>query len=175
MAADDSSHTRLPATPSPERDVRTARLQMLAHLNRVVASSQKLTDVLGEVAQAAAALMGATFALFSLADERTRTLDVVAFSDRLIGSELSFQRRRFDDGVVGWVATHRQPLDVPDVFADPRVSAPEFCRRHRLTSFYGVPIILDEALLGVLALTGRTPFRFSSDDLELLESVTAQG
>src|SRR2546426_642095 len=88
MAADDSSHIRLPTTPSPERDVRTARLQMLAH---------------------------------------------------------------------------------------PRVSAPEFCRRHRLTSFYGVPIILDEALLGVLALTGRTPFRFSSDDLELLESVTAQG
>src|SRR5712691_3441302 len=109
MAADDSSHIRPPATPTPERDVRTVRLQTLAHLNRVVASSQKLTDILSEVAQAAATLMGATFASFSLADERTRTLEVAAFSDPLIGAELPFQRRRFDDGVVGWVATHRQP------------------------------------------------------------------
>jgi hypothetical protein len=152
-----------------------ARLETLAHLNRVVASSLKLSDTLNEVAQAAATLMGATFASFSLADERTRTLEVVAFSDPVIGSELPFQRRRFDEGVVGWVATRRQPLEVPDVFADPRVSAPEFCRRHHLTSFYGVPIILDEVLLGVLALTGRAPFRFSAEDLELLESVTAQG
>ena len=56
---------------------------------------------------------------------------------------MPFRRRRYDEGVVGWVATHRRPLDVPDVFADPRVSAPAFCRRHGLTSFYGLPIVLD--------------------------------
>src|SRR5260370_33662399 len=93
MAADDSSHIRVPATPSPERAVMTARLQMLAHLNRVVASSQKLTAILGEVAQAAAALMGAPFASFSLARERTRTLAVVDFCHPLSCSALTLALR----------------------------------------------------------------------------------
>jgi PAS domain S-box-containing protein len=150
------------------------RLRTLANLNRLVSSSLDIGEVLAELARAAATLMNATFVSFSVADDATRVLEVGGFSDPVVGADLPFRRRRYDEGVVGWVATNRQPLDVPDVFNDPRVSAPNFCRRHGLTSFYGLPILLDDTLLGVLSLTGRAPFRFTPDDHELLDGFAAQ-
>ncbi len=160
--------------PTGGAEVLTQRLRTLAHLNRLVSSSLEIGEVLGKLARAAATLMNATFVSFSVADDTSRVLEVGGFSDPVVGADVPFRRRRYDEGVVGWIATHRRPLDVPDVFADPRVSAPAFCRRHGLTSFYGLPILLDGALLGVLALTGRAPFRFTPEDHELLETFVAQ-
>jgi PAS domain S-box-containing protein len=164
-----------PAPSGVGENVLTDRLRALAYLNRLVSSSLEIGQVLGELARAAATLMHATFVSFSIADDHSRVLEVGGFSDPVVAADLPFRRRRYDEGVVGWVATHRQALDVPDVFSDPRVSAPAFCRRHGLTSFYGLPIILDGVLLGVLGLTGRAPFRFTPDDHELLETFAAQG
>ena len=162
------------SVPTQGPEMLTQRLRTLAHLNRLVSSSLEIGQVLGELARAAATLMNATFVSFSVADDTSRVLEVGGFSDPAVAADVPFRRRRYDEGVVGWVATHRRPLDVPDVFADPRVSAPAFCRRHGLTSFYGLPIVLDGALLGVLALTGRAPFRFTPEDHELLETFVAQ-
>src|SRR5688572_13690165 len=163
-----------PASPGGGPTILTDRLRTLAQLNRLVSSSLDIGRVLGELARAAATLMNATFVSFSVADEAAQVLEVGGFSDPVVGAELPFRRRRFDEGVAGWIATHRQPLDVPDVFNDSRVSAPAFCRRHGLTSFYGLPIVLDGELLGVLSLTGREPFRFTADDHELLETFVVQ-
>ena len=161
--------------PSAAGDANLAgRLRTLAHLNRLVSSSLDIREVLAELARAAATLMKATFVSFSVADDAARVLEVGGFSDPVVGADLPFRRRRYDEGVLGWVAAHRASLDVPDVFNDPRVSAPSFCRRHGLTSFYGKPILLDGTLLGVLSLTGRAPFRFTTDDHELLETFAAQ-
>lgn len=50
-------------------------------------------------------------------------------------------------GGVGWVAAHRAPLEMDDVFADERFHAVEWCRRHGLRSFYAVPLTSEGALL----------------------------
>ena len=42
--------------------------------------------------------------------------------------------------------------------ASPRVRAREWWRRHGLTSFYGLPVMLDGALLAVLTFNARRPF-----------------
>jgi len=161
--------------PSAGGDATLAsRLRTLAHLNRLVSSSLEIREVLAELARAAATLMNATFVSFSVADDAARVLEVGGFSDPVVGADLPFRRRRYDEGVAGWVAAHRESLHVADVFNDPRVSAPNFCRRHGLTSFYGKPILLDGTLLGVLSLTGRAPFRFTTDDHELLDTFAAQ-
>src|SRR5436190_747141 len=171
-ATGDPSAGQDEAGPADER--LAGRLRTLAQLNRLVSSSLDIGEVLGELARAAATLMNATFVSFSVTDDAARVLEIGGFSDPVVAADLPFRRRRYDEGVAGWVATHRQPLDVPDVFSDARVSAPNFCRRHGLTSFYGLPIVLDGTLLGVLSLTGRAPFRFSPDDHELLDTLVAQ-
>src|SRR5438552_4093465 len=57
---------------------------------------------------------------------------------------------------------------------DSRLLAEAWWREHGLTSFLGVPIVLQHQLLGVLALCGRAPFQLGSDERELLESFVAQ-
>jgi GAF domain-containing protein/ribosomal protein S27AE len=72
------------------------------------------------------------------------------------------------------VARHGRVLNVPDVFKDDRFIASDWWRRHGLSSYLGVPVILDGVLLAVLALNGREPFQFDAEDELMLESFGAQ-
>ena len=74
---------------------------------------------------------------------------------------------------MGWVAEHRQPLNVPDRYADERFFAQTWAKKHGFVSFLGVPVILADSLLAVLVLNGRQPFRLDPDDQSLLDSFVA--
>jgi PAS domain S-box-containing protein len=153
---------------------RFTRLQTLTRLNQLVSSSLDTGKVLSEIARAAATLTDASVASFWLADESTCTLEVQAFSDEALGIDFPSPRLTFDEGGVGWVATHRSPLHVPDVFADERFADRDWYRRHQLRCFFGLPILHENTLLAALSLNGRQPFRFGPDDRSLLESFVAQ-
>ncbi len=162
------------ARPRREAEDHAARMAGLARLNQFVSSSLDMRRVLGEIALAAAKLMGAAFVSFWMTDEATRTLEAGAFSDDRIGASFPATTLRFDESLMGWVATHRASLDVPDVFADARPVAKAWWRSHGLSSFYGVPVVLDGSLIAVLALNDRAPFRLGPDDADLIASFTAQ-
>lgn len=153
-------------------ETRAARLRTLGHLNRVVSSSLETTEVLGGIAKAAADLTGGAV-VFWIADEATQTLELRAFSHEWI-ADYPQRVLRFDQGGAGWVATHRRPLNVPDVFADERILNRAWFQALELRSALVLPIVVDDALFGVLAVLGREPFRFEADDQDLLTSFVAQ-
>ena len=153
--------------------VRAARLRSLTHLAQIVSSSLDMDEVLGAIAKAAAELIAVPLAVFWVANEATRSLSLRTVSDDL-GLELPFRDSVFGEGAAGWVAVHRQPLEILDVQQDPRFRAKEWAARHGLTSFLAVPILLQDSLLGVLTLNGRRPIRLGPDDQQLLESFVAQ-
>jgi signal transduction histidine kinase/ActR/RegA family two-component response regulator len=153
---------------------RVAGLQALTHVNRFLSLSLDMSEVLCEIARAAADLTGAPVVSFWLADEGTRMLECGAFSDDAIGATYPVRAVSFDHSLIGWIATHRQPLDVPDMVADPRLASPDWCRLHGLTSFYGLPVLLDDALVAVLALNGRGPLHLGGEDRDLLRSFVFQ-
>ena len=155
-------------------EVRAARLQTLTRLNQLISSSLDMGDVLHEIASAASTLMNAPVVCFMVADEVGQRLEVRAFSDEAVGADWPVRTLRYDEGAWGWVAKHRQPLHIPDIATDARSISREWMQTHKLSSFLGVPIILDGALLAVLALLGREPFHFGSDEQTLLESFVAQ-
>jgi PAS domain S-box-containing protein len=155
-------------------DRRLARLRGLTRLSGFIASSLDLDEVLSEIARAAAQLMEAPAVGFWVADEATRTLEPRAFSDDKLINTYPRRRIGFDEGLPGWVATHRQALVVPDVFADGRILAVEWFQQHGLRSAYVVPIVHLDALLGVLAMNGPAPFHLDAEDRELLESFVGQ-
>jgi GAF domain-containing protein/CheY-like chemotaxis protein len=157
-----------------EARTRAARLRTLARLHQLVSSSLDTDEVLRAITRAAAELMDVPLVAISLADESTRTLERRAFSDDLLGEDHPGLRRRFGEAAMGWVAVHRRPLNIPDVFADDRVLAQAWCRRHGFTSALVVPILFQESLLGVLVLFGRRPFAMDATDQDLLESFLAQ-
>ncbi|MGH8069777.1 MAG: GAF domain-containing protein [Candidatus Entotheonellia bacterium] len=155
-------------------ETRFTRLQTLTRLNQIVSSSLDSSRVLSEISRAAATLMDAPVVSFWVVDEATRGLEVQAFSDATIGANFPIPKRSFEQDGVGWVATHRQPLNVADVFADGRFIDLAWWQAHELRSFFGVPILDEQSLVAVLSLNGRQPFRFGPDSQPLLESFVAQ-
>ena len=153
---------------------RAGRLRTLAGLNHLVSSSLEVETVLRGIACAAAELVGAPVASFWLADDARRVLELRAFSDETIGTDFVARRQRYDDGALGWVAIHRQPLSVPDVFAARGFQDQAWWRAHGFSSFLGVPVVLDDVLLAVLSLNGTAPVRLSADDWELVGMFVTQ-
>ncbi|MBI2218884.1 MAG: GAF domain-containing protein [Candidatus Rokubacteria bacterium] len=153
---------------------RLTRLRTLTQLNRLISSSLDRSEVLRAINRAAAELMEAPIAAFWLADATGEHVEVVAFSDPAVGADFPAKRLRFGEGAVGWVAVRRRSLNVPDVFADGRVVGLDWWRTHGLSSFFAVPVAVDDRLVGVLALNARNPFRLDADDEDLLQSFVAQ-
>ncbi|MEK7372326.1 MAG: GAF domain-containing protein, partial [candidate division NC10 bacterium] len=153
---------------------RLDRVQTLTRLSRVLSSSLERDRVLAEIARAAAQLMDVPVASIWLADEVAGRLDLVGFSDPAVEADFPIRSLGFDQGVIGWVATHRRPLNIPDAVADGRFVALDWWRAHGLTSFYGVPVLQEGALLAVLALNSRKPFSLDAEDESLLGAFVSQ-
>ncbi|MBI3965419.1 MAG: GAF domain-containing protein, partial [Chloroflexi bacterium] len=154
---------------------RLARLHTLTRLNQLVSSSLEIDEVLREIAKAAAYLMDATVATFWLVDETGERMHVRAFSDEVLGLDFVPRTIRFDERAGAWIGALREPLHVPNVFASSTtLGHRDWWWVHGLTSFYAIPIVDEDQLVAVLALSGQTPFNFSADHQELLEAFVAQ-
>jgi signal transduction histidine kinase/CheY-like chemotaxis protein len=152
---------------------RLDRLQTLTRLNQLISSSLSMDAVLEEITRAGVTLTGAAVAVVRVVDEGDGLVPR-GWSDPTAGAEFPLRRVRGDQGIVGWVVRHREPVLVPDVFADPRFVALDWWRARGLRSFAGVPVVHADRLLAVLALHAAQPLRLDPDDRSLLESFVAQ-
>jgi signal transduction histidine kinase len=165
----EAAHAR-----AEDQQARARRLHTLTRLNQLISASLDMDHLLREIAQAAATLMHAPLVGFFIADEAAHTLEVRAFSDGAIGAAVPLETLRFGEGAVGWVATQRRPLHIPDIVADDRSVGRDWVHAHDLRSFLGVPVLLEERLLAVLALHGRQPFEVGPEEQVLLDNFVAQ-
>jgi diguanylate cyclase (GGDEF)-like protein len=153
---------------------RAAHLQALVRLSQTVSSSLDTDQVLAAIARAAADLMAVPAVVVWVADEAQRTLTARAFSDDGLAADHPMTEMSFGDGVVGWAATHRRVLDVPDLVADGRMRTLDWVRRHELRSGTFLPIVFHETVLGVLALLAAEPQPRDADARDLLDGFVAQ-
>jgi PAS domain S-box-containing protein len=182
------SRARLPRSAGPRKkpgttgnarlyerqEIHLARLQTLTRLNQFIASSLDMNEVLREIARTAATLLEGASAAFALVDEATQTVEIRAWSDESIGRDFPKRTLCFGEGVVGWIAVHRQPVNLPDMSVDDRVFPHDWLSAHGFTSLLGVPVIHDGALLAVLCLNGRRPFVLSAEDQDVLDAFVGQ-
>ncbi len=70
---------------------------------------------------------------------------------------------------IGLIAQERRPHLTNDVAGDPRVSDPDWAAREGVVAFAGYPLVVEERLVGVVALFARRPL--SEETLLALESV----
>ena len=153
-------------------NTRATRLHTLARLNQLVSSSLEPDEVLSGIAAAAVELMQVPAVSVWVLDGLAKRLEARAGA----GGMTALLRRTVDlgEGEVGWVASERVQLEIPDVGADLRITDPDWWRQSGLKSFLGIPIVFQDLLLGVLVFGGRDPLRFAADDRELLEIFVSQ-
>src|SRR5439155_456133 len=87
------------------------------------------------------------FAAF--ADVPARRLDLRLAMPSDLASGLGRNSMTYDEGVGGWVARHRRLLSIDDVTNDPRPVARDWFVARGFVSILIVPVIADDALLGV--------------------------
>ena len=80
----------------------------------------------------------------------------------------------FDEGLVGWVATREEPLNLDDAMAHPSFQLVEGLGEEPFSAFLGVPIVHQRDLLGVLVVQQGDHRRFSDDEESFLVTVSAQ-
>ncbi len=156
--------------------LREERLRTMGRVSQVMSASLDVDEVLGAIVRAAAELFDGVPAWIWVADEAEEVVESRAFSDPRLHEGYPVRRAALNEGFVGWVAAHREMVDVPDVFADDRFlqNATDWWKRHGFTSFVGVPITQDGRLLGVLSFAASRPLRLGAEERELLHTLVGQ-
>ncbi len=68
----------------------------------------------------------------------------------------------------------RMPVMVSDIRTDPRTLDVEFYRRHGLVSYLGLPLIVQQEVLGVSVFLTRKDHQIADNDIEFLSLLTHQ-
>ncbi len=150
------------------------RLGALAAINQRISSSLDLDDLLRLIAESAASLTGVRYASFWVADEERRTLTLKGASAPGIAEAFPQPVMEYGAGGVGWIARHRKPLVIDDVFADERVLNLSWWKSLQLRTFAGYPVMAGDELLAVLVLSDAAPIRMGQEGRDLIDMFIAQ-
>jgi PAS domain S-box-containing protein len=150
----------------------TERMRETMVLYRVSGKLMRTLNVdqlLGEILEVLERFFGYLSCAVLLVDEATRELYIKASRGYL---QEVVERTRIkigEEGITGWVAAHKVPLNVPDVTEDPGyIGAVKGTR-----SEIAVPMLSGEKVIGVLDAQSPKVNAFNEGDLGILSSVAA--
>ena len=149
------------------------RFEHLARLAHTVTSSLELPAVLEKVARAATDLLADSAARIWVLEGDRLVLRAEAGTPGPSGSGRKTELA-LGEGLVGYAATTRQFFVVDDVVADPRTVNVDWMRQAGYVSLVSVPLIVHDALVGVLVLLTPARQHLPAEELELLRSFGAQ-
>ena len=150
------------------------RLAALEEVNRLVSSSLKVEEVLHNIAAAVARFFDAPSVTVWVLDEAARRLTrSLVYGPPETAAQLRSELA-LGEGVLGWVALHREPVLWVDVETDPRVVDGPHLAREGLRFITGYPIALGERVLGAFAVHRATPTPITPETASLLGSLAAQ-
>jgi len=151
-------------------------IKAITDISRAITSEQYLEDILKLIVMVTAKVTGVEICSLWLIDETespkkirlkaTQTIDPDYVKDRSLSME---------EGVVGFVASHNQPLIVMDVLREPRFKEKEMARKLGLVSMASVPLqVKNEKVIGVLNCFTAKPYKFSKTEVNLITAVANQ-
>jgi len=108
--------------------------------------------------------LGAAFARVWTLNERENVLELQASSGLYTHIDGPHGRVPVGKFKIGLIAQQRQPLLTNDVLDDPRIGDRKWARREGLISFAGYPLVLDDRLVGVVAIFARQPLNEATLD-----------
>ena len=160
----------------PGEENLAAYIKALMDISRAVTSDLYIEDMLKLIVMVTAKVTGVEICSLWLLEEHpspprlrlkaSQAIDPAYFKDRSLG---------LDEGVVGYVASHGEPLVVPDVLSEPRFKEKEMACRMGLVAMLGVPLqVQDGRVIGVLNCFTAEPHSFSDAEIHLIRTVANQ-
>ena len=151
-------------------------IKALTDISGAITSEQYLEDILKLIVMVTAKVTGYEICSLWLIDESetpkkirlkaTQAIEPEYVKDRSLGRV---------EGVVGFVATHNQPLVIKDVLKEPRFKEKEMAKKLGLASMLSVPLrVKDGKVIGVLNCFTDEPHEFSDAEINLVTAVANQ-
>lgn len=151
----------MPATPSPERMLSIIELQ-----NAIAAAGMNADEVIGIVADRAATLTSATYAIVAIQEGEEIVYRAVTRSQSASSIAVGTRIAR-TASIPGRCVGERNPIRVDDMATDDRVDG-ETRTRTGAASLLCVPLLYGESAVGVLEVFSSRTKAFSDEDIETL-------
>jgi PAS domain S-box-containing protein len=150
------------------RAARQARL--IADIGVAFSIKESLPEMLQAASEAVVRHLDAAFARVWTLDAKHDVLELKASAGLYTHLDGPHSRVPVGRFKIGLIARERVPHLTNEVAIDPRVSDLEWARREGMVAFAGYPLVVDDRLVGVLALFARHPLE--ADTLDTLASVS---
>jgi signal transduction protein with GAF and PtsI domain len=126
-------------------------IKAITDISRAITSDQYLEDILKLIVMVTAKVTGVEICSLWLIDESESPKKIRLKATQAIAPDyLKDRSLALDEGVVGFVATHNQPLIIRDVSTEPRFKEKEMAKKLGLVSMVSVPLqVKDEKVIGV--------------------------
>ena len=151
-------------------------IKALMDISRAITSDLYLEDILRLIVMVTARVTGVEICSLWLIDETVSPPMIRLKATQAIDS--NYVRDRFlnlDEGVVGYVATHKCPLIIKDVLKESKFKEKEMAEKLGLVSMLSVPLqVKDEKVIGVFNCFTARPHIFSETDVNMITTVANQ-
>ncbi|MFZ2957479.1 MAG: GAF domain-containing protein [Candidatus Ozemobacteraceae bacterium] len=143
-------------------------LSVLEEASNIMNSKLEFNRLLEFLMDIAIDITGATCGALLLKKEGKRYLEVVVARGKY-PQEVKKIRVPIGQGITGWVARNHEPLIVPNVLLEPRyIETPE-----TIYSEMGVPLMVGDKLIGVIAVDSSEINAFSKEDCATLSTLAS--
>ncbi|WP_437832350.1 PAS domain S-box protein [Sorangium sp. So ce1153] len=147
-----------------------------AEVSAALSHPGTMRELVQRCAEAIRGHLDAAFARIWLLDERAQVLELWASAGMYTHLDGAHSRVPVGRYKIGRIAEERRPHLTNDVPGDPQVSEKEWARREGMVSFAGYPLLVEERLIGVIAMFARTPLHGRVlDALGTIADMVAQG
>lgn len=136
--------------------------RLLHHITTTAASGKTLEEALESAVNGLQVTLGGDRVMILLADREKKMLEVKASTG--YAEDVASMQFVIGSGVTGWVAAHKRPLRVRDVYEDPRYVQISSNTRSELA----IPLIYRNELLGVLNVESEQVDAYTENDEEML-------
>jgi PAS domain S-box-containing protein len=160
-----------------ERRARRARQTTLrADIGVALARSESLQSILRESAEALVSHFDAALARIWTFNSDTEVLELQASAGLYTHLDGTYARVPLGQFEIGLIAGERKPHRTNDVLNDPRVADKEWAQSTGMVAFAGYPLLVEDKLIGVMAIFSREQLTEETlDSLALVAETIAQG
>jgi PAS domain S-box-containing protein len=131
--------------------------ELTAEVSVTLIQDQPLAAMLRRCTEALVRHLRATFARVWTLNPKTPVLELQAGSGQHSQFDVAYHRLRLGQTAIGRIAQTRQPLFTNTALDDSLLRDQDWARRESLTAFAGLPLVVADSLVGVLALFSERP------------------
>jgi len=157
-------------------DAQARQAGVRADVNAAFSKATRLGEILRGCTEAIVRHLDAAFARIWMLNEDEGMLELQASAGMYTRLDGSYSRIPVGDLKVGWIAREKKAHLTNDVMTDPRVSDKGWAQSTGMVAFAGYPLLVEDRLIGVVALFARRPLSESIlDTLASVAGTIAQG